>query len=109
MRTGGLDIELRKSILKYLEAGHGYKKIATDFGISVYTAKYIRDIYRRGDLAYFDGEETITRRDDHEKLAIVRQFLDSGMALKTFAREEGLNRNTLRNWVRKHQEGTLKK
>ena len=109
MRSDGFDIELRRSILEYLKAGHGYKKIAKDFGISVYSAKYIRDIYRRGDLAYFDGEETITRRDDSEKLAIVSQFLDSGMALKTFAREEGINRNTLRNWVRKHQEGTLKK
>ena len=109
MRENGFDIELRRSILEYLKAGHGYKKIAKDFGISVYSAKYIRDIYRRGDLAYFDGEETITRRDDSEKLAIVRQFLDSGMALKTFAREEGINRNTLRNWVRKYREGTLLK
>lgn len=109
MRSDGFDIELRRSILEYLEAGHGYKKIATDFGISVYSAKYIRDIYRRGDLAYFDGVDSHTKRDDSEKLAIVRRFLDSGMALKTFAREEGINRNSLRNWVRKHQEGTLKK
>ena len=49
MKENGLDIELRKRILQYLEAGHGYNKIATDFGISVYTAKYIRDIYRRED------------------------------------------------------------
>ena len=74
MRTGGLDIDLRRSILKYIEAGHGYKKIATDFGISVYTAKYIRDIYRRGDLYYFDGVDSHTKRDDSEKLAIVRRF-----------------------------------
>ena len=74
MRTGGLNLELRKRILKYLEAGHGYKKIATDFGISVYTAKYIRDIYRRGDLYYFDGVDSHTKRDDSEKLAIVRRF-----------------------------------
>ena len=104
MRENGLDIELRRSILKYLEAGHGYKKIATDFGISVYTAKYIRDIYRRGDLSYFDGVDSHTKRDDREKLAIVRLFLDSGMELKTFAREEGINRNSLRDWVRKYRE-----
>ena len=109
MRSDGFDIELRRSILEYLEAGHGYKKIANDFGISVYSAKYIRDIYRRGNLSYFDGVDLLTKRDDSEKLAIVRQFLDSGMALKTFAREEGINRNTLRNWVRKYREGTLVK
>ena len=104
MRSNGFDIELRKSILEYLEAGHGYKTIAKDFGISVYSAKYIRDIYRRGDLAYFDGVDSHTKRDDSEKLAIVRRFLDSGVELKTFAREEGVNRNSLRNWVRKYQE-----
>ena len=104
MKENGLDIELRRSILKYLEAGHGYKKIATDFRINVYTAKYIRDIYRRGDLSYFDGEDSYTTHDDSEKLAIVRRFLDSGMELKTFAREEGINPNSLRNWVRKYQE-----
>ena len=104
MRSDGFDIELRRSILEYLEAGHGYKKIATDFGISVYSAKYIRDIYRRGNLSYFDGVDLLTKRDDSEKLAIVRRFLDSGMALKTFAREEGINRNSLRNWVRKYRE-----
>ena len=37
MRKNGLDIELRKSILKCLEDGIGYKAIAKDFGISVYT------------------------------------------------------------------------
>ena len=104
MRSNGFDIELRKSILEYLEAGYGYKAIAKDFGISVYSAKYIRDIYRRGDLAYFDGVDSHTKRDDSEKLAIVRRFLDSGVELKTFAREEGVNRNSLRNWVRKYQE-----
>ena len=104
MRSDGFDIELRRSILEYLEAGHGYKKIAADFGISVYSAKYIRDIYRRGNLSYFDGVDLLTKRDDSEKLTIVRQFLDSGMALKTFAREEGIDRNSLRNWVRKYQE-----
>ena len=104
MRENGFDIELRRSILKYLEAGHGYKKIAKDFGISVYTAKYIRDIYRRGDFSYFDGVDTRTRYDDSEKLAIVHLFLNSGMELKTFAREEGINPNSLRNWVRKYQE-----
>ena len=69
MRKDGFDIELRKSILEYLEAGYGYKTIATDFRISVYTAKYIRDIYRRGDLSYFDGVDSYTKRDDSEKLA----------------------------------------
>ena len=103
------NIELRRNILKYLEVGHGYTAIAKDFGISVYSAKYIRDICRRGNLSYFDGVDSHTKHDDREKLAIVRRFLDSGMELKTFAREEGIDRNSLRNWVRKHQEGTLKK
>lgn len=105
MKENGLDIELRKRILQYLEAGHGYKKIATDFGISVYTAKYIRDIYRRGDLSYFGGVKTVKQYDNNEKLALVQQFLDSGLPLKTFAREEGINRNSLRNWVRKYSDG----
>ena len=104
MRKNGLDIELRKSILKYLEAGHGYKKIATDFGISVYTAKYIRDIYRRGDLSYFDGIDKATQHDASEKLAIVQQFFDSILPLKSFAREAGINPNTLRNWVLEYCE-----
>ena len=80
-----------------------------DFSISVYTAKYIRDIYRRGDFSYFDGVDSYTKRDDSEKLAIVRLFLDSGMELKTFAREEGIDRNSQTNWVRMLKEGTLKK
>lgn len=57
MRKNGLDIELRKSILKCLDEGIGYKAIAASFGIKVSTAKYIRDIYRRGNLSYFDGDE----------------------------------------------------
>ena len=109
MRENGFDIELRRSILKYLEAGHSYKTIAKDFGISVYSEKYIRDIYRRGDLSYFDGVETCTRREDSEKLALVNAFLASGLTLATFAKSEGINYATFRNWVRKHQEGTLKK
>ena len=43
MRSDGFDIELRRSILEYLEAGHGYKKITNDFGISVYK----REIHSR--------------------------------------------------------------
>ena len=107
MRNNGLDIELRKSILKYLEAGHGYKKIATDFGISVYTAKYIRDIYRRGDLSYFGGVDKVEYKDSREKLAIVRRFLDSGLPFKTFAREEGINPQNLRNWFQKYLKGDM--
>ena len=109
MRENGFDIELRRSILNYLEAGHGYKKIAKDFGINVYTAKYIRDIYRRGDFSYFDGVDTRTKYDDSEKLAIVRRFLDSGMELKTFAREAGLYPRTFREWFQKYHEGPLLK
>ena len=109
MRKNGLDIELRKSILKCLEDGIGYKTIAKDFGISVYTAKYIRDIYRRGDLSYFDGKKSHPHYEASEKLAIVHLFLDSGLPLKTFAREECLNPATLRLWVRKYREGTLLK
>lgn len=107
MKENGLDIELRKRILQYLEAGHGYKKIATDFGISVYTAKYIRDIYRRGDLSYFGGVKTVKQYDNNEKLALVQQFLDSGLPLKTFAREAGLNPRTFREWFEKYQEDGL--
>ena len=109
MGMRSFDVALRKRILNYFVEGHGYKKIATDFAISVYTAKYLRDIYRRGDLSYFDGVEHHQWRDDLEKLAIVRLFLDSGLPLKTFARDEGINRNTLRSWVRKYQVGTLLK
>ena len=107
MRKNSFDIELRKSILKYLEAGHGYKKIAKDFNINVYTAKYIRDIYRRGDLSYFEGNDTFKYKDGNEKLAIVRRYLDSGLPLKTFAREEGLNPQNLRNWFEKYHEGDI--
>ena len=53
--------------------------------------------------------DSCTRRDDREKLAIVRRFLDLGMELKSFAREEGIDRNSQTNWVRKLKEGTLKK
>lgn len=107
MRSNNFDLELRQRILKYLEAGHGYKKIATDFGISVYTAKSIRDIYRRGNLSYFEGIDNCGLKDRSEKLAIVRRFLDSGLPLKTFAREEGLNPQNLRNWVQTYHEGDL--
>ena len=109
MRKNGLDIELRKSILKSLEEGIGYKMIAASFGIKVSTAKYIRDIFRRGNLSYFDGNEKALQRKPEERLAIVHLYLDSGLALKTFARNEKLNPATLRNWVRKYQEGTLLK
>ena len=50
-----------------------------------------------------------TTYDDSEKFAIVRLFLDSGMELKTFAREAGLNPRTVREWFQKYQEGTLLK
>ena len=104
-----LDVELRKSILEYLEAGHSYKKIATDFGIKKSAAKYVRDIYRRGDLSYFDGKNGFTKYDASLRLAIVHLFLDSGLPLKTFARDEGINPATLRLWVKKYREGTLLK
>ena len=105
MGWNNFDVALRQSILKYLEAGHRYKMIARDFGISVYSAKHIRDLYQRGNLDYFNGVDKPTQYDDCEKLAIVHQFLESGQPLKTFAREVGLDRNTLRIWVRKYHEG----
>ena len=59
MRGNGFGIEsYGGDIFEYLEAGHGYKTIPKDFGISVYTAKYIRDIYRRGHFSCFDGVDT---------------------------------------------------
>lgn len=109
MRKNGLNIELRKSILKCLEEGIGYRTIAASFGINVSTAKSIRDIYRRGELSYFDGKKRHPHFEASEKFAVVHQFLDSGLPLKTFAREECLNPATLRLWVRKYREGTLLK
>lgn len=104
MGSNTFDIALRQRILKYLEAGHGYKTIARDLGISVYSAKHIRDLYRRGNLDYFNGVDKQTQYDDYERLAVIHQFLESGLPLKTFARESCMNRNTLRNWVRKYRE-----
>lgn len=42
-----------------------------------------------------------------EKLAIVRQFLDSGLSLKLFAESECINPDTFKSWVEKYREGSL--
>ena len=109
MLKNGLGLELRKRILNCLIAGDGYRKIAATFGIEEATAKYIRDIYRRGKLSYFVGKETQVRYKASEKLALVEKFLASGLPLKTFARTSSICPTTFRGWVRKHREGTLLK
>ena len=104
-----LSKELRKNILLLLDAGHGYRSIARYFSLSRETTKTIRDIWRRGDLGYFEEEK---KRPKHFypiefKMTMVKNYLASGKPLKTFCRENQISPATVRGWVKRYEQNRL--
>lgn len=104
-----LSIKLRKNILRLLEAGYGYRSIAKYFSINLYTAKTIRDIWKRGDLGYFGAKYKLQKHyyPIEFKIEKVEEYLASGKPLKTYCREKYLCHATFRGWVRRYQSGQL--
>ena len=104
-----LSMELRKNILLFLEAGHGYRTIAHHFSLSEETTKTIRDIWRRGDLGYFGADFKLQKHyyPLEYKLFMVERYQACGLPLKTFCRENHISHATFRAWVKLYQEGKL--
>lgn len=104
-----LPMELRKNILKFFEAGYGYRSIARYFSLSEETTKTIRDIWRRRDLGYFGVTYKLKKHyyPVEFKVEMVEKYLASGMPLKRFCREKYLSHATFRAWVKLYQAGLL--
>ena len=103
-----LTLGQRQRILFLIESGFGYVAIAKQCYLPVGTVKSVVEIYKRGHWAYFTDEKySKPELSLNYKFEIVEEFLESGLPLKTFAREHGLAPSTLRTWLKKYKEGKI--
>ena len=109
MAKSFLSLELRQTMLRYFEAGYGYRSVAKLCCIKLDTAKTARDIWRRGDLGYF-GESSYVLKSYYPtsfKIEAVETYLAKGGPIKTYCRERNLSPTTFRGWLKRYEQKLL--
>lgn len=81
--------------------GMGYKSVAANLGIAMYTARDWARAFREGKFTVKPKKIVVQHMHTEEERQQVLAFRESGMSWKEIERETGISSTTARAWVKK--------
>ena len=96
---GCASIETRRRAIALFKKGFGYKTVAAELGLSVYTVRDWGRRFRQGTFTE-DVSNRLYQYEDHARRHVLELF-EEGRSVREISEETGIPRSTCKGWINK--------